>query len=81
MTINCKKTVEVIFSKINRRNHDTTPPIIPNGENFEPKLYVKYLGDFIDNHLKFTEHVQYLNEKLNKFISSLYCLRKLVTFL
>ena len=51
-----------------------------NNESIEPKPYLKYLGVLIGNNLKVTENVQYLIEKLNKFISSFNRLKNLLNF-
>ena len=67
------------FSK--NKNLDCYPfsKTLMNSKTIERRREFKYLGTVLERELKFTEHVQYLINELNSFLSSFYRLQKILT--
>ena len=72
MAINCKKTVEFIFSGGDRNKEATVQPTKLYGKTSERELYLMYLGVFIDTHLNSIEHSQYFCDTGGYVISHLF---------
>ena len=75
--INCDKTEFAIFthSRIMKRRMKDFPPTF-DGNSFQWKESVKYLGVYLDQQLNFKIHINNSISKSNKTISALYCLLK-----
>ena len=71
-----KQAQDVYFSrKIKKLSH---PDLIFNNNQIIKTLYQKHLGMFLDGNLNFSEHLNYIANKVNKSIG---LLRKFQTFL
>ena len=70
LSLNIDKTNFVIFHPSQKK---FTKPIslLVNYKSIEQKDYVKYLGVFIDSHLKFKEHIHQLSKKISRSIEIL----------
>ena len=71
LSINCDMTFEVLFNKNKNLDCSLFSRTLMNNKTIERKREVKYLGIVVDRELKFAEHVQYLINKMNIFISLL----------
>jgi hypothetical protein len=75
--INNNKTEFSVFTKsrIMKKRLPDNPPVF-DGETFEWKDSVKYLGVILDQSLSFQPHILNSLKKSNKAISTLYCILK-----
>lgn len=75
--INSSKTEFSVFthSRIMKQRLETNPPVF-DGNTFQWKDSVKYLGVHLDQKLNFQTHIQNSIGRSNKAISILYCLLK-----
>ena len=74
LSINFKKTNYMIIASP-RKNVDITITAC----NIERKNTIKYLGIYIDNHLKWKTHIQHIKIKISKNLGIIYKLRYLVS--
>jgi len=80
LTLNIKKSHYIAFS-ITMANRPVFDQIVL--DNVEQPLkevsHIKYLGVVLDKHLKWDQHVLYLNKKIRFFIHKFYILRNFMT--
>ena len=62
LSLNIDKTNFVIFHPPQKK-FTKSISLLVNNKSIEQKDYVKYLGVFIDSHLKFKEHIHQLSKK------------------
>ena len=55
--------------------HDPPPILILNNEILEEKICTKFLGLMLDRNLCFQEHINYVTEKLSKYVPIMYQIR------
>ena len=78
LSLNIDKTNFVIFHPPQKKLTKSIS-ILVNNKSIEQKDYVKYLGVFIDSHLKFKEHIHQLSKKISRSIGILAKLRLFVS--
>ena len=74
IAINSDKTKFIIFSY--RKNINFSPLIKIGGSTIQSADCIKFLGVFVDKHLKFNNHANYISSKLSKSVGILYKLSK-----
>ena len=74
ISINTDKTKFIIFSY--RKNLNFSPLIKIGGATIRSTNNIKFLGVFVDRHLKFNDHAKYISSKLGKSIGILFRLNK-----
>ena len=78
LSLNFDKTSFVIFHP-SQKKFTKSISLLLNNNSIEQKDYVKYLGVFIDSHLKFKEHIHQLSKKISRGIGILAKLRPFVS--
>ena len=74
ISINIDKTKFIIFSY--RKTIDFSPLIRIGGSTIHRTDNIKFLGIFVDSHLKFSHHIAYISSKLSKSIGIIFRLNK-----
>ena len=76
LSLNIEKSNFVIFYPPQKRLlRDFYPILIINGKHLKREYSIKYLGIFIDSHLNWKSHVNYIAKKINRSIGILSKLR------
>jgi len=70
LSINVEKTDYTIFTPSRRLLEDTIVHLFINDIEISKSNFVKYLGVFIDKDLKWSEHIQYVYNNINKFLTN-----------
>ena len=78
LSLNIDKTNYFIFPPPQRK-FTKFISLLVNNKSIEQKDYVKYLGVFIDSHLKFKKHIHQLSKKISRSIGILVKLRLFVS--
>ena len=71
LTLNTKKTKSVIFSSRNKVIDTTGLKLTINGNIIEQVPEIKFLGVFLDQHLSFKSHIDYVTVKMSRAIGML----------
>jgi len=74
LSLNYSKTSNMIVSHKNNQLTDFDVKI--NHQTFTRTTCVKYLGDFIDDKLTWSNHIAYLKNKLSRSIGLFYRIRQ-----
>lgn len=80
LRLNTSKTKFVAFSPTMTGFDQTMLPlkIVSVNEEVKQTKSIKYLGIFIDQHLKFTVHIDYVVKRLKKLVHRFYTLRNIL---
>lgn len=76
LSLNIKKTNYIAFSLNKVDRPDFRDINIGLNQSINETNEVKYLGIFIDQHLKWNSHIEYLTNKIRKLIHKFYLLRE-----
>ena len=80
LSLNIEKCTFSFFTSIRNKNFSNDITIRINNSNLQRVQCAKYLGTFIDEGLKWEEHIGYLLKNLMKFPSIFYKIRSLMPF-
>ena len=73
LKLNIQKTNLILFK--NRSQHHVIPSVKLNNEEIQQVQQVKFLGIFVDEHLNWKSHINYITSKLSKICGLLYRVR------
>ena len=79
LTLNLNKTKYIIFQPRQKLNSNLHLPLVLAGQSLDHSSSVKYLGLFIDCHLSWHDHVEYICSKISKKINIMTKLKKLAS--
>lgn len=77
LTLNVKKTNYIAFS-ITKKSRPDYNSIYVGKDQISEVTQTKYLGLNIDQHLKWTSHIEYISNKIRKLIHGFYCWREML---
>ena len=66
INLNLTKTKYLIFMPCQRENYDIYPPLTAPNSHLEKSFCVKYPGVYIDCHLTWRDHIDYICGKIRK---------------
>ena len=69
LTLNLTKTKFLIFMPRQKESYNLYPPLTVANVHFEKSFCVKYLGVYIDCHLTWHDHIDYICGKISKNIN------------
>ena len=69
LTLNLRKTKYLIFQPRQKVNCNLLPPLSLAGQPLEQACSIKYLGIYIDSHLSWHDHIDYVCDKVSKSIN------------
>ena len=78
LSLNVKKSSAVIFQPKQKRNASSDFNIVINTESLKINSCIKYLGIYIDSHLSWKDHIEFLVKKIKRNIGLLSKLRHYV---
>ena len=79
LTLNLTKTKYIIFQPRQKLNSNLHLPLVLAGRPLDHSSSVKYLGLFIDGHLSWHDHIEYICSKISKNINIMTKVKKLVS--
>ena len=79
LTLNLTKTKYIIFQPRQKLNSNLHLPLVLAGQPLDHSSSVKYLGLFIDCHISWHDHIEYICSKISKNINIMTKLKKLVS--
>ena len=79
LTLNLTKTKYIIFQPRQKLNSNLHLPLVLAGQPLDHYSSVKYLGLFIDCHLFWHDHIEYICSKISKNINIMTKVKKLVS--
>ena len=77
LSLNLKKTHFMIFSR-SRRKIKPSIQLMINNVKIDRVISTKFLGVMIDEHLTFTQHIQYIKGKISRGLGILYKAKRLL---
>ena len=69
LTLNLRKTKYLIFQPRQKVDYNLLPPVSIAGQCLEQVSKIKYLGIYIDSHLSWHDHIDYVCDKVSKSIN------------
>ena len=69
LTLNLRKTKYLIFQPRQKVDYNLLPPLSIGGQCLEQVSKIKYLGIYIDSHLSWHDHIDYVCDKVSKSIN------------
>ena len=69
LTLNLRKTKYLIFQPRQKVDYNLLPPLSIAGQCLEQVSKIKYLGIYIDSHLSWHDHIDYVCDKVSKSIN------------
>ena len=69
LTLNLRKTKYLIFQPCQKVDYKILPPLSIAGQCLEQVSKIKYLGIYIDSHLSWHDHIDYVCDKVSKSIN------------
>lgn len=78
LSLNLEKTNYIAFSPINKNRPEFDKIFINENDSITSCQKAKYLGIIIDQHLKWTHHIDYVTIKIRKLIHKFYILREIL---
>ena len=79
LTLNLNKTKYIIFQPRQKLNSNLHLPLVLASQPLDHSSSVKYLGLFIDCHLSWHDHIEYICSKISKNINIITKVKKLVS--
>ena len=79
LTLNLTKTKFLIFMPRQKESYNLYPPLTVANVHFEKSFCVKYLGVYIDCHLTWHDHIDYICGKISKNINIMVKLKHYVS--
>ena len=78
LTLNISKTKYILFHRRQKVIDQPLPNLKIYGMIIEKVPVIKFLGIFIDEHLEWKQHLQYVTDKISKYVPLFYRIRKSV---
>ena len=75
LTINVDKTNYTVFTPTRRSQSELPKQLVINGVGISKSQYVRYLGVYIDEDLKWSEHIKYVYNDIKKYHETFYKVR------
>ena len=69
LNLNLRKTKYLIFQPRQKVDYNLLPPLSIAGQCLEQVSKMKYLGIYIDSHLSWHDHIDYVCDKVSKSIN------------
>ena len=79
LTLNLTKNKFLIFMPRQKESHNLYPPLTKANVHLEKSFSVKYLGVYIDCHLTWHDHIDYICGKISKNINIMVKLKRYVS--
>ena len=69
LTLNLRKTKYLIFQPRQKVDYNLLPLLSIAGQSLEQVSKIKYFGDYIDSHLSWHDHIDYVCDEVSKSIN------------
>ena len=76
LTLNLTKTKYIIFMPRQKESSNVYPPLTVANVYLETSSFVKYLGVYIDCHLTWHDHIDYICGKISKNVNIMVKLKR-----